>query len=188
MQIQAYHPIKKPLHTTAAAQRNAASFSDLLADATKKTADASYGTARLSNSARAWAEYSKWRMSRDPINIPNTDGWNDENLQYLRDRYPGALSAFERVEALQTMANMGCITPEQYQKAVGTYDSIVVEDAGAATCRSGPLEEDRLDPYTLLSALSSVDWETMIAATLVGKAHSLDDLFALLDRLEPENQ
>jgi len=127
-----------------------------------------------------WLDYRDWQETREPIEVPSENGWTAENIQYLKNRYPGELSMFERVEALQSMLKMKCITPEEYQKAIGSDANIVVEDATAATCVSGPLEGRgcQLPPHL---RTVEVDWYKVWSTLPINEANSLEKLFDLLE-------
>jgi len=183
MQINSYIGYERSAYFTSTKSKGNTSFKDLMAKTVLKIApesNSSIKTAHISYSP-AWLEYAKWSESREPINVPGTNGWTEENIQYLKERYQGELSVFERIEALQTMTKMGCITPEEYQKAVGTDKEMVVCDAGAATCVSGPLEEGSYSLYPWMQAMPRVDWAEVLKGLPIGKVNTLDDLFELLD-------
>lgn len=183
MQINFYTGYERPANLTSAKSQKNSSFKDLMAKASSKNTvhgSRNIQTAHVSYSP-TWREYAKWSESREPINVPSTNGWTEENIQYLKERYQGELSVFERIEALQTMTKMGCITPEEYQKAVGTDKQMVVCDARAATCVSGPLEEGSYSLYPWMQAMPRVDWAEVLKGLPIGKVNTLDDLFDLLD-------
>ena len=134
MQVQAYSRTGNPSRQAAAVRRSTGGFSVLLADTARK-ASSGVGVAQLSPAMQMESRYLEWRKTRTPIDLPGSEGWTEENIQYLKDRYPGELSLFERKEALTVMRNMRCITQEEYLRALGEDGQMVVEDAGKATCR-----------------------------------------------------
>ncbi len=181
MKVNAYAGNWMANRSTGTAPRRKTSFADCMAAASDKKA-AGMAEAQSPTHVRIdLLDYAEWRKSREPIDIPNTNGWTEENIQYLKERYPGELSPYERLEALQTITDMGCITPEEYQKAIGTDKEMVVCDAGEATCTSGRLEEDGYSPYWLMQTLHDADWLEALKDLTISKADTLDRLFDLLD-------
>ncbi len=174
MQVQAYSRTGNPSRQAAAVRRSTGGFSVLLADTARK-ASSGVGVAQLSPAMQMESRYLEWRKTRTPIDLPGSEGWTEENIQYLKDRYPGELSLFERKEALTVMRNMRCITQEEYLRALGEDGQMVVEDAGKATCRSGPLDE--------LPTLPDSDWLLRMLAAPLGKARTLDMLLELLSEM-----
>lgn len=180
MKINAYSTVNTQTRRTAPKTQVSASFGTLMSKAAGKASAGGSAHTATTRISPTWLDYREWREAREPIEIPNENGWNTENIQYLKDRYPGELSLFERVEALFTMCQMKCITPEEYQKAIGTYGSVVVEDATAAICVSGPLEGYgcQLPPHL---RVEEIDWYKVWAALPLNEANSLEKLFDLLE-------
>lgn len=184
MQIPGYHYTRVQSHTTPGSRQGASTgFSGLLAGAAAQKAEASttakpyaepipLGGNRVRIELR---EYYAWQQTREPVEIPSKDGWTEENIQYLKERYPGELHPYERLEAVQTLRDMGCITQEEYQDVTGFRPvETNIRPAGEVTCVSGPIEDGTtwaVSPWTAAAASFSV----------LGKADTLDDLFALLD-------
>ena len=66
---------------------------------------------RLSEQWRRWRE----QLGDDPdANLPNSTGWTEENIEYLKNRYSSdELSWVEREDALNTMKKLGMISGPQ---------------------------------------------------------------------------
>lgn len=181
MQVNAYKDYRMTGHQAFSSPKSKTSFADCMAATTARNTSEATEAVKSGHVRIDMLDYLEWRKTREPINIPNTDGWTEENIQYLKSRYPGELSPYERLEALRTMANMGCITSEEYQKAIGTDKEIVVCDARETTCISGRLEDDGYSPYLLMQSLPRVDWAETLKDLTISKANTLDELFDLLD-------
>jgi|GEM_PF-5519948 len=183
MQIDSYMGYDRLSYLSSIKAKSSASFQELMqrTSVTVKTVSDSDGNIGYYGVSRSpvWDEYDKWRENREPVHIPNTDGWTEENIQYLKDRYRGELSVFERIEALQIMANMGCITPEEYQEALGTKMTIC--KANEATCVTGRLEEGGYSRYPWLGALSEINWAEALKTLPICKVNTLDELLDLLN-------
>lgn len=55
------------------------------------------------------------------MSLPGPQGWTDENLKFLRDRYSGDLSAFEIYDALETMEKLGILSKKAMDHATGSH-------------------------------------------------------------------
>ena len=80
----------------------------------------SYGTVyyqTASPSIRLSEQWQRWReqLGDDPdANLPNSTGWTEENIEYLKNRYSSdELSWVEREDALNTMKKLGMISGPQ---------------------------------------------------------------------------
>ena len=73
----------------------------------------------LSAYCRLMDSYEWWKGQQPPLELPDSKGLTEENITYLRERYSGSLSWEERVDALETMKEMGIITKEQSEEAMG---------------------------------------------------------------------
>ncbi len=185
MQITPYTGCGQILPRRQSVTQGKSDFGDLMAAAAQKQQPRTFENAqeRRLHDRRVlnmFGEYYEWSKSRPPVEIPNSDGWNDENIQYLKDRYTGELGAFEKIEALRTMVDMGCITPEQYQDAVGV--NVTIRDASEITVSYGPLEPDGWDPFMMMDMLSGTDWEKVLESLPISKVDTLDALFELLEQ------
>ena len=80
------------------------------------------------------------------------------------------------------MVDMGCITPEQYQDAVGLGAIMTTGDASEITVSYGPLEPDGWDPLMMTDMLSGIDWEKVLESLPISQVDTLDTLFELLEQ------
>lgn len=186
MQITPYTGCGQVSQRRQSATQDKPVFGDLIAAAAQKQQPRTFKNAqdrqlyacRISNML---GKYHEWHKSRPPVNVPNSDGWNDENIQYLEARYAGEFGTFEKIEALRTMFDIGCITPEQYQDAVGLGAIMTTSNASEITVSCGPLEPDGWNPFMVTDMLSGADWEKVLESIPVSRVDTLDALFELLE-------
>lgn len=72
-----------------------------------------------------WADYKDWRSQQLPRELPDSQGVTEENLAYLREHFSGELSLFQRIDALDTMREMGILTREQMMDGLGLGGSLI---------------------------------------------------------------
>lgn len=180
MKVNSYAGTATLPHRTTPRTQVSTNFSTLMTKVAAKSSTGENVGVATTHISPTWLDYRDWQETREPIEVPSENGWTAENIQYLKDRYPGELSMFERVEALQSMLKMKCITPEEYQKAIGSDANMVVEDATVATCVSGPLEGRgcQLPPHL---RTVEVDWYKVWSTLPINEANSLEKLFDLLE-------
>ncbi len=185
MQIQGYQRTQAGAWPAPLRKGEASSsFSGLLENAARKPAyeepqDLGNGRVRID----LW-QYYRWRETREPIEVPSHDGWTEENIAFLKDRYPGTLSPYERLEAVDTMLEMGCITIAEYRRVTGTEQPLetIVVPAGETTCVSRPLEDSIPGfAYPFGTAAASDLLAGLFRPAPIGKADTLDKLFEILD-------
>ena len=119
-------------------------------------------------------DYNRWKEAQPPQeDIPDPMGGpTEENMAYLRARYSGDLTMFYRMEALDTMSDMGIITREQYNFFYNLRE--MTWSAGTAEIRSGPLEEGVGN-----SKMAHLE-EELYRLSPLAKSLTLDDLFSWL--------
>lgn len=182
VQFQSNSPVMP--RSTTATPRKTTDFAAAMASTAQKVAASASNSTASTRVRVSMADYLEWEKQRGPQTLPESKGWTEENIQYLRERYPGELSIYERIEALSTMADMGCITPEQYREAIGSNEGLqetaIVRGELRATTR--PLTEMEMLP-NWAPYLPTFDWAAEILNAPVSRASSLDDLFELLDQL-----
>ena len=182
MQVNSYMGYNRPAYPVATKGKKNTFFQHMIS-ASSKTASGSANnsvTALVSPAVAYSMAYNEWCKNREPLNVPSTDGWTEENIQYLKNRYHGELSVFEWNEALDAMREMGCLTLEEWQKAIGADKGWVVCDAGETTCVTGRLEEGGYSRYPWLGALSGDFWAEALKALPIGKVNTLDELLDML--------
>ena len=64
-------------------------------------------------------DYWAWRAQRPEAVLPDSQGWTEENLAFLQERYTGDLSAFEIYDALDTMKELGILSEKGLRCAEG---------------------------------------------------------------------
>ena len=110
--------------------------------------------------------------------MPDSKGATEENLTYLLehftgDKKTGELSLFQRMEAIDTMREMGIITEEQMKDCfgIGTHTLKTIDINDPRTCYA--IVGIREDPYG--------NWTTFFLHLPLMKANCLDDVFKLVD-------
>ena len=85
-------------------------------------------------------DYMAWKAKQPELTLPDSQGWAEENLAFLRELYAGDLSAFEVYDALETMRRMGVISQKEMNATTG--NQMIAIDAkalgGFITCRTNP--------------------------------------------------
>jgi len=119
-------------------------------------------------------DYDNWKGTQEPQTLPNSRGRTEENMNYLAQRYSGPLTMFQKIEALDTMFDMGILTTEQRS---AFYGDLAFRNftAGEASVRGGPLEEDAFS-----SAMAQQERELYRLSPLA-KSETLEDMFSWLD-------
>ena len=122
--------------------------------------------------------YDAWKEKQPPKDLPDSWGPTEENLAFLKDHYSGDLSWEERVDALKTMRQLGVITEEQEDKAMGVK------------CTRGTLEEimpilKEQVKYAMKEDLAYLrgGWDACFQDRPIGSFKTADDLFSWLDNL-----
>ena len=72
-----------------------------------------------------WADYKDWKAQQPPRELPESQGATEENMAYLREHFTGELSLFQRIDALDTMREMGILTREQMMDGLGLGGSLI---------------------------------------------------------------
>lgn len=89
-------------------------------------------------------DYRQWKAGQPEQVLPDSKGWTEENLAFLRKHYAGELSAFELYDALETMRQMGAISQKEENYAMG---SRVVTRGLEASLSYGPIEDNWLHGF-----------------------------------------
>ncbi len=145
------------------------------------TAGAPWQNARkmeLSPYLKLLCSYDAWKAKQPPRDLPDSWGPTEENLAFLKEHYSGDLSWEERVDALKTMRQLGVITEEQEDKAMGVK------------CTRGTLEEimpilKEQVKYAMKEDLAYLrgGWDACFQDRPIGSFKTADDLFSWLDNL-----
>ena len=67
-------------------------------------------------------DYRAWKARRPEAALPDSQGWTEENLSFLREHYTGDLSAFEIYDVLDAMEKLGMLSEKGKTSAVGSRD------------------------------------------------------------------
>lgn len=119
--------------------------------------------------------YDAWKAQQPPQDLPASWGPTEENLAYLKDRYSGDLSWEERVDALETMVQMGVITQDQRNDAMGGGMKTFTP-AGTHTIESITIESLPVLP-------DSTNWDESLKDYIASAFRTADDLFVWLDTI-----
>ena len=67
-------------------------------------------------------DYEDWKKTQPPRQLPGSKGMTEENIAYLKENYSGRLTMFGKIDALDTMVEMGILTEKEKMEAVvGRY-------------------------------------------------------------------
>jgi len=114
-------------------------------------------------------DYREWKKTQPDLELPDSKGWTEENLAFLREHYSGELSAFEVVDAIETMYSTGAISKNERNWAANNPAITISLD-------------DLAKPHVLAEGYdpSEFDNGAWRASPLVG-FFSLDDIFSWLE-------
>lgn len=85
------------------------------------------------------ADYEAWKAAQPPRQLPGSQGATEENKAYLRAHFSGRLDLFQRLDAADTMVEMGILSRDQMLESLGlgkvqlrsiTMDSPCIVSAG----------------------------------------------------------
>lgn len=130
----------------------------------KSALSSSYDLASvLEPEQQVWADYQAWKSSRPFSALPMTKGATNENFEYMEKKYGGRkLSIFERIEAVDTMRELGMIDETQMMDAVGLGDSgmqIISDKNGPPPLiYLGSNHDANLNKWSNYFAMSSIGW------------------------------
>lgn len=83
-------------------------------------------------------DYKAWKAQQPELALPDSQGWTEENLAFLRERYAGDLSAFEIYDALDTMKQLGILSEKGLRCAEGTTLIAIEMKAGIVETSADP--------------------------------------------------
>ncbi len=119
-----------------------------------------------------WSDYKEWKAQQPARELPDSQGVTEENLAYLKENFSGDLSIFQRIEAVDTMREMGMISEDQMMDTLGLCKlSLFTLDENALIISCGPTD----------TARKLGDWNLYMRDCPLFQAEDLDDLFELLD-------
>jgi len=73
-----------------------------------------FDKAKLTPYMQLMYDYKEWKKTQPEMDLPDSEGWTEENLAFLREHYSGELSAFEVVDAIETMYSMGAMSRNEH--------------------------------------------------------------------------
>lgn len=191
MRISNYVPNYQPAAQTQRTGSGSSSFGEQLDIAARRSADQLEISAAgadwqdgyitgLSPYCQLMDSYDAWKAQQPSQDLPDSYGPTEENLAYLKEHYSGDLSWEERVDALETMVQMGVITRDQRNDAMG---------GGLTTFK--PAERYVIPCVTVGSVPTFAfgsNWDESLKDYIASGFKTSDDLFAWLDAiLEKEN-
>jgi len=121
-------------------------------------------------------DYREWKKTQPELELPDSEGWTEENLAFLREHYSGDLSAFEVVDAIETMYSMGAISKNERNWAANN-PAITIS------------LEDLTKPHVLAEGYDPSEFSGAKAwreAPLMG-FYALDDIFSWLKEFRKED-
>lgn len=123
--------------------------------------------------AQVWSDYLDWKAAQPERVLPKSKGATEENLAYLKEHFTGKLDLFQRLDAADTMAEMGIISREELMEALGL---------GKLELRSVPMDSKGIICTGMVENSRHMSaWSSFFAYAPVMQSDSLEDLFKLLD-------
>ena len=147
------------------------SFDDLLQAAKSDVQNAASGVVegKIGDpNYQIWFDYKQWKSEQPERILPDSQGATEENLAYLLENFSGELSLFQRIEAVDTMREMGIITKEQMYEVLGLDCTLV---AAPKSC----IEVTELE--------SGRNMGSSVSEHQLMDVRYLDEIFEILDRL-----
>ena len=183
-------PAQKTGTSSSASERT--SFGEQLDIATRRSADqlevSALGAVRqdggihmLSPYCQLMDRYDAWKARQPAQVLPDSWGATEENLAYLKEHYTGGLSWEERVDALETMQQLGVITADQKHDALGLQTRVLnINDWDhAVKVMAEDMKKAMDEDYAYLRG----GWDACFQDISIGTFKTADDLFSWLDNL-----
>ena len=142
-----------------------ASFAEMVRSVTGETGHC------VSPGAQLLWDYKDWKAAQPPRQLPSSKGATQENIAYLKEHFSGSLSLFQKVDALDTMVEMGILTEKEMLEAV-----------------MGPITLETVDKEKMVvavpvgSARYMPQWDSFFTSGAFAQADGLEELFKILDR------
>ena len=83
-------------------------------------------------------DYRAWKAGQPELALPDSRGWTEGNLAFLKEHYAGDLSAFEIYDALDTMKQLGILSEKGLRCAEGTTLIAIEMKAGIVETSADP--------------------------------------------------
>ena len=140
-----------------------------------------------------WNDYQAWKSQQPKRALPDSKGATEENIAYLREHFTGELSLYQRIEAVDTMREMGIITEEQMRNAIGIGPRSlkVVHPDDPAIVVTGPAGDRNLQAWSSffhgLPLLEATDLDALLKMVddqlrFTKGTDVADEIQAVLDR------
>ena len=117
------------------------------------------------------ADYRAWKAQQPERVLPDSKGATEENIAYLLENFTGELSLFQRIEAVDTMREMGILTHNEMMIALGLEGLCLAKMPDTPIVCTG-LAGDR----------NMQTWSSFFYGHPLMGINDLDDLFELVDR------
>lgn len=144
-----------------------ASFDDLLRAASGDMRNATEPRIQI------MADYRAWKSQQPERVLPDSKGTTEENLAYLIENFSGELSIFQRIEAVDTMREMGILTHNEMMDALGLSEfCLITIDKDAPAIVVSGLAGDR----------NMQAWSSFFFQHPLTQMYDLDALFKVVDR------
>ena len=117
------------------------------------------------------ADYRAWKSQQPERILPDSKGATEENLAYLIENFSGELSIFQRIEAVDTMREMGILTHNEMMIALGLAECCVVKAPDTAIICTGLAGDHNMEA-----------WSSFFAWFPIMEMNDLDNLFKVVDR------
>ena len=187
-QIPSYQPVRQKQR----AETGTASFGEQLDITARRSADQlevsapgavwqDGGIHMLSPYCQLMDRYDAWKAQQPAQILPDSWGATEENLAYLKAHYTGDLSWEERVDALETMEQLGVITHDQKYDALGSQTRTLNINDWDHTVKV--IAEDMKKAMEEYSAYLNGGWDACFQDRPIGTFKTADDLFSWLDDL-----
>lgn len=139
------------------------------------------GTMKPSPYIALMNRYDVWKEKQPPQDLPDSWGPTEENRAYLKEHYSGDLSWEERVDALETMEQLGVITHDQKYDALGSQTRTLNINDWDYTVKV--ITEDMKKAMEEYSAYLNGGWDACFQDRIISTFKTSDDLFAWLDKI-----
>ena len=139
------------------------------------------GTMKPSPYLALMNRYDVWKEKQPSQDLPDSWGPTEENLAWLKEHYSGDLSWEERVDALETMEQLGVITHDQKYDALGSQTRTLNINDWDHTVKV--IAEDMKKAMEEYSAYLNGGWDACFQDRPIGTFKTANDLFSWLDKI-----
>lgn len=122
-------------------------------------------------------DYENWKAARPERHLPDSQGATEENMAYLKEHFSGNLDIFQKVDAYDTMVEMGIMTKREMLEAIGFGPVELVSAGNVKIVANGSPEDARARMVSEYTA----EWSNFFSTASIMQSDSLEELFKLLD-------